>query len=121
MSDFDLDVNNYSTNELKKFFKINDRDDSKSKIDEKINIISEKLLFTDDSNYDSETKKKLYRFLEKAKKKMYTAFAENSDDNNFDMTITKNKENPNVNPNFLSTMLFMFSNRQFLSFIFIII
>jgi hypothetical protein len=100
MSDFDLDVNNYSTNELKKFFKINDNDNSRNKIDEKMNIISEKLLFTDDSNYDSETKKKLYRFLEKAKKKMYIDFAENSDDNNFDMTIMKNYYNPKVNPNF---------------------
>jgi len=99
MSDFDLDVNNYSTNELKKFFKIND-DDSRSKIDEKMNIISEKLLFTDDSNYDSETKKRLYRFLEKAKKKMYIYFAESSGDNNFDMTIMKNDYNPNVNSNF---------------------
>jgi hypothetical protein len=100
MSNFDLDVNNYSTNELKKFFKINDSDNSRNKIDEKMNIISEKLLFTDDSNYDSETKKKLYRFLEKAKKKMYIDFAENSDDNNFDMTIMKNNYNPNVNSNF---------------------
>ena len=61
MSDFDLDVNNYSTNELKKFFKIND-DDSRSKMDEKMNIISEKLLFTDDSNYDTETKKSYIDF-----------------------------------------------------------
>ena len=105
MSNFDLDVNNYSTNELKRFFKINDDDNSRSKIEEKMNIISEKLLFTNDNNYDSETKKKLYRFLEKAKKKMYIDFSENSDDNNFDMTIMKNEYNQNVNsrPSTLAT------------------
>lgn len=97
MSNFDLDVNNYSNNELKRFFKINNDDNSRSKIEEKMNIISEKLLFTNDNNYDSETKKNLYRFLEKAKKKMYIDFAESSGDNNFDMTIMKNEYNPNVN------------------------
>lgn len=97
MSNFDLDVNNYSNNELKRFFKINNDDNSRSKIEEKMNIISEKLLFTNDDSYDSETKKNLYRFLEKAKKKIYIDFAESSGDNNFDMTIMKNEYNPNVN------------------------
>jgi hypothetical protein len=102
MSNFDLDVNNYSTNELKRFFKINDDDNSRSKIEAKMNIVSEKLLFTNDNNYDSETKKNLYRFLEKAKKKMYIDFAESSGDN---MTIMKNDYNPNVNsrPSSLAT------------------
>jgi len=68
-SNLDLDIDNYSINELKKFFNINSSD-TKSEIEKKMDSVIQKCLSTNDKNYNSETKKKLYNFLENSKKKI---------------------------------------------------
>lgn len=62
----DLDINNYSMNDCKKFFKLVDGDtdlDKKNKIDE----VTNKLLFSDNFNYNNDEKKEILAFINKAK------------------------------------------------------
>jgi len=68
-SNLDLDIDNYSMNELKQFYNINNGD-TQMIIESKINSLAEKYLFSNDTNYDNETKKNIYNFLEKSKKKV---------------------------------------------------
>jgi len=65
-SNLDLDINNYSINDLKKFFKLTDND-SPEDMKKKIDTISNKLLFSDNLKYNNDTKKDIFTFVNKAK------------------------------------------------------
>jgi len=65
-SNLDLDVDNYSINDLKKFFKLSD-DETPANMKKKIDEISNKLLFSDNLKYDNSTKKEIFAFVNKAK------------------------------------------------------
>lgn len=65
-SNLDLDIDNYSMNDFKKFFNLTDSDkilDVKKKIDETTN----KLLFSDNAKYSNQTKKEILSFINQAK------------------------------------------------------
>jgi hypothetical protein len=65
-SNLDLDIDNYSMNDFKKFFNLTDNDkigDITKKIDETTN----KLLFSDNTKYGNEIKKEILSFINKAK------------------------------------------------------
>jgi len=65
-SNLDLDIDNYSINDLKKFFKLSDND-LPSDMKKKIDYISNKLLFSDSLKYNNNTKKEIFSFVNKAK------------------------------------------------------
>jgi len=66
MSNFDLDINNYSINALKNFFALNDNDTHES-ANKKIDELTAIMLSSDNIKYDPIAKHKLQSFINQAK------------------------------------------------------
>lgn len=88
-SNLDLDIDNYSMNDFKKFFSLTDSDkilDVKKKIDETTN----KLLFSDNEKYSNQTKKEILSFINQAKEIIILKYDNNS---NLSILNLQNKQN----------------------------